>query len=168
MTNVNLLNLTGEFGNGPVSYFVFVRFLLLTNLAIFLIWFAFVCIPQIAWYYSDGENIISQPSHSELHCLRQCTNTVICPPGSIMNEHVYVCIPSNETDSVVIDLCADEKCDSDDRPKLGSTSVTVCNSHSPNATCTRYCVFDNVDPEVGIIQWALDFATGQVSLHKLC
>ena len=157
---------TGEFGNGPVSYFVFVRFLLLTNLAIFLIWFAFVCIPQITWRYSDGENIISQPSHSELHCLRQCTNTVTCPPGSIMREHVYECIQSNETDSVVIDLCADEKCNSDDRPKLGSASVTVCNSRSPGAI--RYCVFDNVDPEVGIIQWALDFVTGQVSQYKFC
>ena len=156
-----ITNCSGEFGNGPVSYFVFVRFLLLTNLTIFLIWFAFVCAPQITWRFGDGENVIPQPARSQLHCVRQCNSTATCPPRSIMA--VYECNQSiaNETEMVVINHCADENCFSDDRPKEGTTMVTVCNSSSAGAT--RYCVFDNVDPEVGVLQWIVDFVTGQVS-----
>lgn len=147
----------GQYGTGPVSYFVFVRFLLLANLLMFLIWFAFVCIPQISWRYSDGENMILQPARSQLYCLRQC-NSSTCPSGTSI---VYSCAGlSNE--SVVINRCTDENCASDDRPKEDSTMVTVC-VNSTETAAIRYCVFDNVDPEVGGLQWIVDFVTGQVS-----
>lgn len=145
---------TGEYGTGPVSYFVFVRFLLLTNVVMFLIWFAFVCIPQISWRYNDGENMILQPARSQLHCLRLCNNS--CPSGTIT---VYSCDTSNE--SIIINRCTDENCASNDRPKEGSTMVTICANDS-RADGIRYCVFDNVDPEVGGLQWIVDFVTGQV------
>ena len=142
---------------------MFVRFLLLTNLTIFLIWFAFVCVPQITWRFNDGENMIPQPARSQLHCLRQCysTGNSTCPPRSVIA--VYECNQSNESESVVINRCTDENCYSDDRPKEGTTMVTVCNDSSTGAT--QYCVFDNVDPEVGVLQWIVDFVTGQVSLR---
>lgn len=126
-----------------------------------MIWFAFVCVPQLAWRYGDGENMILQPDHSQLHCLRQCNSTSInatCPSRSVMT--VYECNQSNESFAIVINLCTDDNCESYDRPKEGATMVTVCNNSRPGAK--SYCVFDNVDPEVGILQWIVDFVTGQV------
>ena len=122
----------------------------------FLIWFAFVCVPQISWRYNDGENMILQPARSQLNCLRLCNNT--CPSGTTV---VYSCDTSNM--SIVINHCSDEECESDDRPNEGTTMVTVCTDEVDNNT--RYCVFDNVDPEVGGLQWIVDFVTGQVSIH---
>ena len=147
----------GEFGNGPVSYFVFVRFLLLTNLLIFLIWFAFVCVPQLKWRHTDGNNMILQPSRSQIHCLRQCDSSP-CPSNSVMT--VYECNQSNE--SFVINLCTDDDCGSDERPKEGTIMVTVCFNKSEDND-SRYCVFDNVDPDIGVLQWIVDFVTGQVN-----
>ena len=146
----------GQFGTGPVSYFVFVRFLLLANLLMFLIWFTFVGIPQISWRYNDGQNMILQPARSQLHCLRRCNGSSTCPSGT---STVYSCSLTNE--SVVINRCTDENCVSDDRPKEDSTEVTVCVNNS-GTTAIRYCVFDNVDPEVSGLQWIVDFVTGQV------
>ena len=154
MVTVVTVCITGEYGTGPVSYFVFVRFLLLINVLMFLVWFAFVCIPQISWRYNEGSNMIAQPSRSQLNCLRQCNDT--CPPGSIT---VYSCNSSNI--SVIINRCTDEECGSDDRPKEGTTMVTVC-ADDNDGTDERYCMFDNVDPEVGGLQWIVDFVTGQV------
>ena len=148
----------GEYGAGPVSYFVFVRYLLLINVLMFLIWFAFVCVPQISWRYNEGENMILQPSRSQLNCLRQCNRSLMCPSGSIGT--VYSCDPSNE--SIIVNRCTDENCVSDSRPKEGTTMVTVCINSSGNDAGIRYCVFDNVDPEVGGLQWIVDFVTGQV------
>ena len=147
----------GEYGTGPVSYFVFVRFLLLLNVIMFLIWFAFVCIPQISWRYNDGENMFLQPARSQLNCLRQCNIT--CPPGTTT---VYSCDPVANNMSIVINYCTDNNCESDDRPKEDATMETVC---TDEATGTRYCVFDNVDPEVGGLQWIVDFVTGQVTIN---
>ena len=127
----------------------------------FLIWFAFVCIPQISWRYNDGEDMIVQPGRSQLNCLRQCNDSMRCPSGTIA---VYSCDPSNNI-SVGINLCTNETnedCESDDRPKEGATLVTVCPGE---ATGVRYCVFENVDPEVGGLQWIVDFVTGQVRVH---
>lgn len=147
----------GQYGTGPVSYFVFLRFLLLTNLLMFLIWFAFVCVPQISWRYNDGKNMILQPARSQLHCLRPCNGSITCPPGTVT---VYTC-DATSNESVVINLCTDDECTSDNRPKEDTTMVTVC--VAVNDSGTRYCVFDNVDPEVGGLQWIVDFITGQVS-----
>lgn len=149
--------ITGEYGTGPVSYFVFVRFLLLINILMFAVWFAFVCIPQISWRYGDGEHLIDQPSRSKINCLRQCNESTSCPPGTTT---VYSCDPSNV--SVIINRCTDENCETDDRPKEGAAMVTVCTNDSDD-NAVRYCVFDNVDPEVGGLQWIVDFVTGQVS-----
>lgn len=153
----------GEFGNGPVSYFVFVRFLLLANLLTFLIWFAFVCVPQLTWRYGEGEHMIPQPSRSQLHCLRQCNidSDFACPSTSVMT--VYECGQSNDSSGIVINRCNDDYCESDDRPTESDITVTVCNNSTAGAV--SYCVFDNVDPEVGILQWGVDFVTGQVSQH---
>jgi len=74
---------------------------------------------------------------------------------------VYSCDPSNNV-SVGINRCTNEDCESDDRPKEGATLVTVC---PDEATGERYCVFDNVDPEVGGLQWIVDFVTGQVRIY---
>ena len=158
VTMVTVFIVTGEYGTGPVSYFVFVRFLLLINVLLFLVWFAFVCIPQISWRYNEGENMIDQPSRSQLNCLRLCDSDMPCPSGTIT---VYSCDPSNNM-SVVINRCTDDSCGSDDRPKEGTTMVTVCTDDSGINT-TRYCVFDNVDPEINGLQWIVDFVTGQVS-----
>lgn len=151
----------GEFGNGPVSYFVFVRFLLLVNLLAFLIWFAFVCVPQFTWRYGEGEHMIPQPTRSQLHCLRQCNtdNDDVCPSTSVVT--VYECGQSNDSSAIVINRCNDDDCDSDDRPTESGITLTVCNNSTAGAI--SYCVFDNVDPEVSILQWAVDFVTGQVS-----
>lgn len=75
---------------------------------------------------------------------------------------MYSCNLSNV--SVPINLCTDENCGSDDRPKEGSTTISVCTDIE--STDIRYCVFDNVDPEVGGLQWIVDIVTGQVSLCK--
>lgn len=81
---------------------------------------------------------------------------------------VYECDQSNE--SFVINLCTDENCESDVRPKEGTEMVTVCIDESrgnclneSSADATWYCVFDNVDPDTGVLQWIVDFVTGQVS-----
>ena len=77
---------------------------------------------------------------------------------------VYECSNrSNGSLSIVINRCTDDNCGSDDRPKESTTMVTVCNNSRPGAK--HYCVFDNVDPEVGILQWIVDAVTGQVSYN---
>ena len=135
----------------------------MANLFIFLIWFAFVCVPQIIWHYGDGEHMILQPTRSQLHCLRQrnsTSNNATCPSQSVMT--VYECSnQSNESFSIIINRCTNDNCESDDRPIESSTMVTVCNDSTPDAE--QYCVFDNVDPEVGVLQWIVDVVTGQVS-----
>ncbi|XP_065900094.1 transmembrane channel-like protein 7 isoform X2 [Dysidea avara] len=146
----HLKNIEGEFGTGPVSYFVFVRFLLLANLLMFLVWFGFVCIPQISWRYGDGEDVIDDPSRSQLRCLRSCD---LCPVGTAT---VYSCNLSTNG-SVVINLCSDNNCGSSGRPRESSDVQRVC----VNGSDDRYCVFGNVDPEVGGFQWIIDFITGQ-------
>ena len=160
MVTMVIVFIIGEYGTGPVSYFVFVRFLLLINILLFLVWFAFVCVPQISWRYNEGENMIDQPSRSQLNCLRSCNNS--CPSGTIT---VYSCDSSNNI-SIEINRCTDDNCGSDDRPKEGTRTVTVC-TEAIDVNATHFCVFDNVDPEVDGLQWIVDFVTGQVSWYKL-
>jgi len=118
-----------------------------------------VCVPQLLWRHNDGENMIPDPARSQLHCLRQCNSTTTCPPGSTT---VYEC--NNST--LVINRCTDDNCVSDDRPKEGSTMVTVCvNDSEVDIDSKSYCVFDNVDPEVEVLQRIIEFVTGEVSLH---
>ena len=123
----------------------------------FLVWFGLVCIPQISWRYGDGENIIDDPGRSELRCLRSCNGSSSCPVGTVT---VYSCTASMN-ESVVINSCTDNNCESSSRPFEDSTKQTVCVSETVGSI--RYCVFDNVDPEVGGFQWIIDFITGQVS-----
>ena len=134
---------------------MFVRFLLLANLLMFAVWFGFVCIPQISWRYGDGEDIIDDPSRSQLRCLIRNCNP--CPDGAAT---VYSC-NSSTNGSVVISLCSDGNCNLSRRRREGPTVATVCVNGSVDSI--RYCVFDNVDPEVGGFQWIIDFITGQVS-----
>lgn len=106
--------------------------------------------------------MIDQPSRSQLNCLRLCDGSMPCPSGTIT---IYSCNPSNNM-SVVINRCTDDSCGSDDRPKEDTTAVSVCTDDNGFNT-TRYCVFDNVDPEINGLQWIVDFVTGQVSWYKL-
>ena len=122
----------------------------------FLVWFGFVCIPQISWRYGDGEDVIDDPSRSQLRCLRSCD---LCPVGTAT---VYSCNLSTNG-SVVINLCSDNNCGSSGRPRESSDVQRVC----VNGSDDRYCVFGNVDPEVGGFQWIIDFITGQVSTCTL-
>ena len=44
--------------------------------------------------------------------------------------------------------------------------ITVCvNDSGVDIDAKSYCVFDNVDPEVGGLQWIIEFVTGGVSLN---
>ena len=76
---------------------------------------------------------------------------------------VYECAQSNDSSAIVINRCNNDDCESDDRPTESSIAVTVCNNST--AGVISYCVFDNVDPEVSILHWGVDFVTGQVSQH---
>jgi len=124
----------------------------------FLFWFGLVCIPQISWRYGDGENMIDDPSRSQLRCLRDCTS-ISCPNGTTT---VYSC-DSFTNGSVLIDFCSNNNCNLNSRRRENSTRERVCVNGTVNSV--RYCVFDNVDPEVGGFQWIIDFITGQVSWH---
>lgn len=51
---------TGMFGTGILSYFSFLRFLVMLNFIIFLLMFSFVMLPIIVAPYASGNSTYSQ------------------------------------------------------------------------------------------------------------
>lgn len=71
----SLKTIEGNFGTGVVAYFLFLRWLMFLNLAIFVLIFAFVVIPQI---------VLQEPTEKD--CDPNESNSTACCTANYMNE----------------------------------------------------------------------------------
>lgn len=108
LTSINFLSCTrilGQFGNGVLSYFIFLRWLFFLDLALGLIWFGFLCIPE---FLLADKNIVSA-DYATFNVSQSIANTttgasIYCSPDYIANTtsetNLFIVIISGRVSSI--------------------------------------------------------------------
>ena len=157
----------GNFGTAVVSYFILLRWLFLVNVAIFTLWFGFVCIPQFIWETSPG--VIIKPNY-QTTCVFNSSASYNCSNG-YPSIHVYSvgrsqqqnnCTPLKNA-SYSVRTCIIDKSVA---IRESSDIVTVwpmqfCGNMQTWAVCNT-----SIAPYVPWYQYAIDFITGQGTFNE--
>ena len=153
----------GNFGTAVVSYFILLRWLFLVNVAIFALWFGFVCIPQFIWETSPGVNI--QPNY-QLACIFNSSAPYDCSNGpsstllyTALNKS---CTPySNHSFSIAT-------CTINNNVAVRESGVIAtvwpslyCSNMVPWKVCNT-----SIAPYVPWYQYAVDFITGHGTFNQ--
>ena len=139
----------GNFGTAVVSYFILLRWLFLVNVAIFALWFGFVCIPQFIWETSPGVNI--QPNY-QLACVFNSSAPYNCSNGSpsvlyrvgsncsLVNRTVLINMCSVHNDIADGESCGSAVNFSDQWSNCSKEAVHVCKDVTPCTVWYDYIV----------------------------
>ncbi|EDV27746.1 uncharacterized protein TRIADDRAFT_53751 [Trichoplax adhaerens] len=97
----HLKEVEGQFGNGVLSYFIFLRWLFYLNLMLGLMWFGFLCVPEILLAH---RNVVSF-DYATFNISQSIANTttgasIYCSPDYIANTtsttHLFIVIISGK------------------------------------------------------------------------
>ena len=151
----------GSFGSAVLSYFIFLRWLFLVNLAVFTIWISVVCIPQFIWETTEGAN--TKPNY-RLACAYRSSAQSNCSDG-YPTTHVYS-LDASSSSSNCSELYSNDSfpirtCTFEDHVAESSTLITVWSVLNCSAVTTWNVCSTDIHPYLPWYQYLVDFITGR-------
>ena len=147
----------GNFGTAVVSYFILLRWLFLVNVAIFTLWFGFVCIPQFIWETSPG--VIIKPNY-QTTCVFNSSASYNCSNGSpgVVYKVDSNCTLVNVNNTVQISKCNIHGGVADEEQCATGINVTWLRT---NCSAEVWHVCKDVAPCTQWYDYIIGFITGQ-------